>query len=263
MYINEVNLNLGALTYNNSPNKIIVHHAESSNCTIEDINSWHKARGWSGCGYHYFIRKDGSIYRGRPEDAQGAQCSGQNCESIGICFEGAYMTETMPNIQFNVGLELIADIRNRRGGLPVYGHKELLSTDCPGIKFPLDGFKNGVSQPVSQPQPQVTQVVQSSGDSWIRRLQTECNNQNFSNQIIDGYAGINTLNGCPTLRRGNSGEITRLLQERLNALGYNCGTCDGDFGGLTASALSRYQSDNGLQNDSICGRMSWSKLLGL
>nr|WP_243240285.1 N-acetylmuramoyl-L-alanine amidase [[Clostridium] hylemonae] len=75
---------------------IILHHAEASNCTVQDIHRWHKNNGWAGIGYHFLVRKDGSIYRGRPEWAVGAHASGSNSDSIGICFEGAYMTETMP-----------------------------------------------------------------------------------------------------------------------------------------------------------------------
>lgn len=260
MYINEVNLNFNSLTYNNSPNKIILHHAEASNCSIADINSWHKEKGWSGCGYHYFIRKDGSVYRGRPENAQGAQCSGQNCESIGICFEGSYMKETMPQVQFNAGAELISDIRSRKGNLPIYGHGELFSTDCPGTNFPLGNFKGGtytISQPISPP------IAQSSGDSWISRLQAECNNQGFSNQVVDGINGSNTLAGCPTLRFGNSGNITRLLQEKLVSLGYNTNGIDGIYGNGTRTAIINFQNNNSLDADSIFGRMSWSKILSM
>lgn len=52
------------------------------------IDQWHKKRGWKCIGYHYVIRRDGSIERGRPESMVGAHCLNHNQHSIGICYEG-------------------------------------------------------------------------------------------------------------------------------------------------------------------------------
>lgn len=142
MDIIETNLQWnGSLSYNNYPNKIVLHNADASSCTIYDIHQWHLANGWCGCGYYFLVIKDGSIYRGRPENAIGSHCKGSNTGSLGICFEGAYMTETMPSVQYNAGIELINYLFNKYGVLAIYGHKELFSTDCPGVNFPLDDFK--------------------------------------------------------------------------------------------------------------------------
>lgn len=143
MNIIETNLKRnGDLTYNNTPTKIILHHAESTSCTIEDINSWHLANGWTMCGYHYFVRKDGSIYRGRPEGAQGAHCPSQNTLSIGICAEGSYTAETMPEAQKQSIVELSKDICGRYGITEIGGHKEYYPTNCPGDNYPLQDIKN-------------------------------------------------------------------------------------------------------------------------
>lgn len=144
MNINETNLNWnGSLSYNNNPNKILLHNADASNCSIYDIHDWHLSNGWVGCGYHYLVRKDGSVYRGRPEECAGAHCPGQNTQSIGICSEGAYNWETMTEQQYQAVLNLMQDIRNRYGNIPAYGHKEFYSTDCPGNNFPLQKLKEG------------------------------------------------------------------------------------------------------------------------
>lgn len=68
MKIIETNLNFGNLSNLGEVKRIICHNADASTCSIEDIDRWHKNNGWAGCGYHFFVRKDGSIYRGRPED---------------------------------------------------------------------------------------------------------------------------------------------------------------------------------------------------
>ena len=103
----------------------------------------------------------------------------------------------------------------------------------------------------------------NSGDDWVRRLQQECNNQGFSNQKVDGIAGVNTLNGCPTLRQGARGNITKLLQEKLVSLGYSTNGVDSIYGSGTANAVKSYQKSKGLSQDGICGQATWRKLLGL
>ena len=104
---------------------------------------------------------------------------------------------------------------------------------------------------------QTQSTVTTTGDDWVRRLQQECNNQGFSNQKVDGYAGVNTLNGCPTLKQGARGNITKLLQERLGV------TADGIFGGNTRAAVMGFQNTYGLSADGIVGKNTWRKLLGL
>ncbi|PWX42513.1 N-acetylmuramoyl-L-alanine amidase [Clostridium perfringens] len=147
MYINQSNIKFNGLRYGNDPNKIIIHNADHPNCSVYDVDRWHRGNGWSGIGYHYFIRKDGSVWTGRPENAIGAHTIGQNSSSIGICLEGALMREKPTRAQLNSLYELIADIRARRGNLPVYGHKDFNNTDCPGINFPLEQFKNNSYRP--------------------------------------------------------------------------------------------------------------------
>lgn len=141
MNIIDVGLKFKSLSYGNKPNKLVLHHAEASKCSVQDIHYWHLNNGWSGIGYHYFIRKDGSVYRGRPDGAIGAHCQGSNTNTLGICFEGNYMKETMPTAQYNAGIDLIKYLIGKYGNLPIYGHKELLATECPGSKFPLEDFK--------------------------------------------------------------------------------------------------------------------------
>ena len=100
---------------------------------------------------------------------------------------------------------------------------------------------------------------------WVARLQDEWNKQGFSNQKVDGIVGPNTLKGCPILRKGTKGNITKLLQEKLISLGYDLGKygADGDFGTSTYNAILKFQKDNGLTSDGVVGQNTWRKLLNL
>lgn len=103
----------------------------------------------------------------------------------------------------------------------------------------------------------------SKGDDWVRRLQQECNNQGFSKQTVDGIPGPATLAGCPLMRKGASGNITKLLQEKLVKLGYSTNGVDGIFGSGTHSAVREFQKTRGLSVDGIVGQNTWRKLLNL
>lgn len=106
-------------------------------------------------------------------------------------------------------------------------------------------------------------VQTNKGNDWVRRLQQECNNQGFSKQTVDGIAGPVTLAGCPLIRKGVQGNITKLLQEKLVSLGYNTNGVDGIFGSGTYSAVREFQKTRGLSADGIVGQNTWRKLLNL
>ena len=103
----------------------------------------------------------------------------------------------------------------------------------------------------------------TTSKNWIAELQAECNRQGFSKQVVDGVAGPNTLNGCPLLQYSASGNITKILQQRLTNLGYSTNGIDGMFGQNTKKAVMQFQAKNGLVVDGIVGKNTWSKLLRL
>ena len=102
-------------------------------------------------------------------------------------------------------------------------------------------------------------------DEWVRELQQECNNQGYSKQKVDGVGGPATLAGCPTVRKGAKGNITKLIQKRLLSLGYKLPKwgADGGFGDETVDAVKAFQADKGLSVDGIVGQNTWRKLLNL
>lgn len=120
-----------------------------------------------------------------------------------------------------------------------------------------------VSDPLVDTNTSSQSTKTTKGDDWIRRLQQECNNQGFSKQSVDGIAGPATLAGCPTLKKGAQGNITKLLQEKLVKLGYSTNGVDGIFGSGTYSAVREFQKTRGLSSDGIVGQNTWRKLLNM
>ncbi len=71
---------------------LIVVHCTASRCdrhlTPENLDRIHRQRGFNGCGYHYYITREGIIFPMRPLDTIGAHVRGFNAHSIGIAYEG-------------------------------------------------------------------------------------------------------------------------------------------------------------------------------
>ncbi len=125
-----------ALSKRKSTTEIVLHHAAVKSCTVNDIHSWHLGNGWAGIGYHFFVRKDGSIHRGRPIEYVGAHTYGRNSDTIGVCFEGNFETETMSAAQKKAGAELVTYIKSLYPSIKKVGkHKDYCATACPGKNF--------------------------------------------------------------------------------------------------------------------------------
>jgi N-acetyl-anhydromuramyl-L-alanine amidase AmpD len=71
---------------------LIVIHCSATRCDkdfpVEALEACHRARGFNGIGYHYYITKDGQLHLTRSEEVQGAHAKRYNKNSIGICYEG-------------------------------------------------------------------------------------------------------------------------------------------------------------------------------
>ena len=71
---------------------LIVVHCTASKCTSnltpEALDALHKRQGFTECGYHYYITKDGTIHHMRDITHVGAHAKGYNTPSIGIAYEG-------------------------------------------------------------------------------------------------------------------------------------------------------------------------------
>lgn len=64
----------------------------------------------------------------------------------------------------------------------------------------------------------------------------------------------------PVLQYGSCGQYVSDLQTKLNKLGYNCGSIDGDFGSNTLSAVKKFQSAKKLDVDGVVGTQTWSAI---
>lgn len=98
--------------------------------TVQDIDHWHRQRGFDGIGYHYYITVDGTIWIGRPLSRIGAHCKGYNAHSIGICYEGGLDKEGRPCdtrtlVQKAALVALLNKLHENFPTMAIVGHNDL------------------------------------------------------------------------------------------------------------------------------------------
>ena len=110
--------------------KCIIHCSDSPHGrgdNAETIHQWHKARGWSGIGYHYVITEDGTIENGRPEYWTGAHAKGHN-DALGICLIGV--------ANFTIAQYISLEKLLRESGFKsdeIVGHYAVSNKTCPNF----------------------------------------------------------------------------------------------------------------------------------
>ena len=253
---------------------IVLHYTGNKGDTAKN-NVDYFYGGNRGASAHYFV-DDNSIWQSVEEynsawsvgDGKGVYgITNRNSISIEMCCNsiGVITEKTESN-----ALELVKYLMSKYNISisNVVRHYDASRKICPNWSANnwsrWTSFKNKLVSiaPVVEP-PVITKPNINNTDSWIKRLQQECNKQGFSNQIVDGIAGPITLNGCPTLRKGARGNITKLLQEKLVSLGYNTNGVDGIFGSGTDNAVRLFQKSNKLLVDGIVGKNTWRKIINI
>ncbi len=116
---------------------IILHH-RAGDGDVMSIHKQHQTLEYSGIGYHFYVRKSGEVFKGRPIGSVGAHTAGVNNLSIGVCFEGNFENEQMSKAQLDAGRKLLAYLKSLYPRAEVKKHRDFQSTLCPGAKFPFE-----------------------------------------------------------------------------------------------------------------------------
>lgn len=122
-------------------NEIIIHCSatkEGLDINSSTIREWHKARGWSDIGYHFVIRIDGTIEKGRDINRIGSHCKGKNTNSIGICYVGGVSKDGKTNMDTRTEeqrkslISLVNALKIVFSDIDtISGHNEYSKKDCP------------------------------------------------------------------------------------------------------------------------------------
>lgn len=121
--------------------KIIVHCTatpEGREVSVQEIERWHRQKGYNGIGYHYVVHLDGKVERGRDERAVGAHTAGQNHCSVGVVYVGGCDRAMKPKdtrtAAQKVSLQkLLTELRRRYPKAEIYGHRDFTRKACPSF----------------------------------------------------------------------------------------------------------------------------------
>lgn len=122
-------------------NEIIVHCSYTPadmDIGAKTINDWHvNGNGWDSIGYHYVIRRNGDVEKGREDSVTGAHARGHNHHSLGICLIGGKDGKEDKSVfnfnqqQMTVLGELVEKLLGKYPDSLVIGHRDVSSKECP------------------------------------------------------------------------------------------------------------------------------------
>lgn len=105
-----------------------------------DIDKWHRAKGWKCIGYHFVIRRNGTVEEGREELTIGAHVENWNSVSVGICMVGGVDADDPKKAvnnftpeQFASLKQLLIDLKIRYPSAIIQGHRDFpkVAKACP------------------------------------------------------------------------------------------------------------------------------------
>jgi N-acetylmuramoyl-L-alanine amidase len=119
---------------------------------VKDIRRWHQAKGWDDVGYHYVLRRNGRVEKGRAEQDVGAHVARYNASSLGICLVGGVNQNDFTKPENNFTAEqwtalrdLLAVLIRKYPDAKVLGHRDFpgVSKACPCFDARTWAKKNG------------------------------------------------------------------------------------------------------------------------
>jgi N-acetylmuramoyl-L-alanine amidase len=203
---------------------------------VDTMRDWHLARGWSDVGYHFFIRKDGTVEDGRSVELTPAAQGGNNTGTIAICLHGL-AEENFTSDQFRSLIDLCKEISISYANLITFhGHCEVSAKACPVFPYKavlgLDGHGEMAFTASDRP------------DGDVPPSQSPA---------------VGDIPSRPTLRLGDRNGDVQILQQLLVKAGHEL-VPDGIFGQVSATAVRAFQTTNGLVADAIVGPATWKAL---
>lgn len=122
--------------------EIIVHCSAtqaSSDIGAKEIRAYHvRENGWKDIGYHYVIRRNGAVEKGRDDAVVGAHVQGHNANSLGICLVGGITPAGAGDVnyteeQYSSLAALLQELHEKYPSAGLFSHKEFAPKFCPGF----------------------------------------------------------------------------------------------------------------------------------
>jgi N-acetyl-anhydromuramyl-L-alanine amidase AmpD len=138
---------------------IVVHCSASrptQEYTVADLERDHRKRGFAKIGYHFYIRKNGTLTQHRELLEVGVHCRPYNRCSIGVCYEGGVDENLKPKdtrtfVQRRRLEELLRELKTLFPQAIIMGHRDMpgaRACDCPSFDATGEYSKLGVLRTV-------------------------------------------------------------------------------------------------------------------
>lgn len=126
-----------------STDAIFVHCSAtkpSMNWGVREIRQSHKERGFLDVGYHYIIKRDGTVEAGRDEGAVGSHAKGYNHNSVGVCLVGGIDDKARPEANFTPAQmtalrSLLTELLAKYPGSVLRAHHDIAPKACPSFNL--------------------------------------------------------------------------------------------------------------------------------
>lgn len=105
---------------------------------VREIRQWHKEQGWLDVGYHFIIRRDGTVEEGRDINAVGSHVKGYNSTSVGVCLVGGINDKAQHEANFTPQQmealrSLLLTLLAKYEGAELMAHHDVAPKACPSF----------------------------------------------------------------------------------------------------------------------------------
>lgn len=110
----------------------------SQDIGVETIRMWHKQQGWLDVGYHFIIKRDGTVEEGRPVDVIGSHVKDWNYKSVGVCLVGGINDKgnfeaNFTPAQMQALRELLNVLKGKYPQADIKAHHDVAPKACPSF----------------------------------------------------------------------------------------------------------------------------------
>ena len=105
---------------------------------VETIRMWHKQQGWLDVGYHFIIKRDGTVEEGRPVNVVGSHVKDWNSKSVGVCLVGGINAKgqfeaNFTPAQMNSLRNKLEELMSKYPNAVLMAHHSVAAKACPSF----------------------------------------------------------------------------------------------------------------------------------
>jgi len=173
---------------------IVIHCSAtppSMDIGADEIRRWHtEERKWTDIGYHFVVRRNGTLEKGRPLDRPGAHVRGKNATSIGICYVGGVSEsgkaeDNRTADQSRTLFAAVSSLTERWPDAEVLGHRDFpgVTKACPCFDV-KQWYKDSCNTEKKALEPEVKQQAEEKQEAPVKKEPAKTDRQSMTFKYI-------------------------------------------------------------------------------